>query len=191
MSNERQLKRRIKYILIIPVLLALILLGFEIYVNGINSKVGIASLALLVVYIIIVTVIYLRMLPAIGRIMVDYSLEQGKIQKELIKELEVPYAILDMSGRIMWANNIFHDTIGVSRDTRIKKNIDSYFTQLTPDIIGDGNDVETSIEYAGRQYRVSIKRVDMSAVFEGNNEETRDDDIILVVYRPDSQTSRH
>ena len=182
MSNERQLKRRIKYILIIPVLLALILLGFEIYVNGINSKVGIASLALLVIYIIIVTVIYLRMLPAIGRIMVDYSLEQGKIQKELIKELEVPYAILDMSGRIMWANNIFHDTIGVSRDTRIKKNIDSYFTQLTPDIIGDGNDVETSIEYAGRQYRVSIKRVDMSAVFEGNNEETRDDDIILVVY---------
>ena len=133
MSNERQLKRRIKYILIIPVLLALIRLGFEIYVNGINSKVGIASLALLVIYIIIVTVIYLRMLPGIGRIMVDYSLEQGKIQKELIKELEVPYAILDMSGRIMWANNIFHDTIGVSRDTRIKKNIDSYFTQLTPD----------------------------------------------------------
>lgn len=182
MSNERQLKNRIKYILIIPVILALILLGFEIFVNGIGSKVGMVSLSMLVIYIIVVVIIYLRMLPAISRIMVDYSLEQGKIQKELIKELELPYAILDMSGHILWANNIFHDVVGISRNTRIRKTIDSYFSQLTPDIIGDGNDIETSIEYSDRQYRVSIKRVDMSKVFDENGVETKDDDIVLVVY---------
>ena len=182
MSNERQLKNRIKYILIIPVILALILLGFEIFVNGIGSKVGMVSLSMLVIYIIVVVIIYLRMLPAISRIMVDYSLEQGKIQKELIKELELPYAILDMSGHILWANNIFHDVVGISRNTRIRKTIDSYFSQLTPDIIGDGNDIETSIEYSDRQYRVSMKRVDMSKVFDENGVETKDDDIVLVVY---------
>ena len=182
MNKEKQLKRRIVYIIVIPILLALILLGFEIYEHGINSKVGMLSMILLIIYIIIVLFLYLKMLPAISSVIVDYSLEQGKIQKELLQELETPYAILDLSGRIMWANNSFHDTVGVAREKRIKKTIDSFFSQLTPELIGDGNDVETSIEYEDKQYRVAIRRVDLSKVFDENKEESKDDDIVLALY---------
>ncbi|MBO4864394.1 MAG: DHH family phosphoesterase [Eubacterium sp.] len=191
MNNEKQLKRRIKYIIVIPILLALILLGFEIYENGVNSRVGMVSIVLLVIYIIVVLILYLRMIPAISSVLVDYSLEQGKIQKELLQELEIPYAILDLSGRIMWANNPFHDTVGVAREKRIRKTIDSYFPQLTPELIGDGNDVETSIEYEDKHYKVAIRRVDLSKVFDENKEEAKDDDIVLAVYLFDETELKH
>ena len=181
MNNEKQFKRRIKYIIAVPIALAIILCGFIIYENGMSSKVGMLSIALLMVYVLIVIIIYFRMMPAISSIIVDYALEQGKIQRELLHELEIPYAILDTSGHIMWANNEFHRIVGVSKDKRIRKNLDTYFPQLTPEILDD-DEVETGIDYQDKRYKVSVRRINLSKVFENDKSETRDDDIVLALY---------
>ena len=74
---------------------------------------GIVSLDTAGVYIVITIIhVFQTIFRSIEAVMVDYSLEQGKIQKELLHELEIPYAILDTTGHIMWANNMFHEIIG-------------------------------------------------------------------------------
>ena len=182
MNKEKQLKRRIEYIIIIPIILALTLLVFTIYENGLSSKVGTISVALLVVYIAVVVILYLRLIPSISSVLVDYSLEQGKVQKELLHELEIPYAILDTQGHVMWANNIFHDIVGVAQDKRIKKTVDSYFPELTVDLVSDVESIDVGIDYEDRRYRVTLKKMDLSAVFEEDKVEKNDDDIVIAMY---------
>ena len=182
MNKEKQLKRRIEYIIIIPIILALTLLIFTIYENGLDSKVGTISVALLVVYIVVVVILYLRLIPSISSVIVDYSLEQGKVQKELLHELEIPYAILDTQGHVMWANNIFHDIIGVDQDKRIKKTVDSYFPELTVDLVSEVESIDVGIEYEDRRYRVTLKKMDLSSVFEEDKLEKKDDDIVIAMY---------
>lgn len=182
MNKEKQLKRRIQCIIILPIVLALVLLGFTIYENGLDSKIGALSVALLAVYIIFVIILYLRMMPSISSVLVDYSLEQGKIQKELLQELEIPYAILDTSGHVMWANNMFHETVGVAIDKRIRKPVDSYFPELTPEILDEADDEDFSIDHGDRKYKVAIKRIDLSTVFDTEAIESKDDDIVIAMY---------
>ena len=56
-----------------------------------------------------------------------FALEQGQIQKELLKELDIPYALLDTDGKILWGNAKFIEEIGVGSKKRIRKNISAFF----------------------------------------------------------------
>ena len=182
MNNAKKLRRRIQYIIVIPIVLALVLLGFTIYENGVSTRMGIVGIILLIVYIALVVILYLRMLPAINSIMVDYSLEQGKIQKELLHELEIPYAILDTTGHIMWSNDMFHEILGIPKGKHLRKTIDAYFPEIIPDLYDGVDNLEVSIDYDVRKYKVTLKRLDLSTVFDDKKEESKDDDIVLAMY---------
>jgi len=190
MNNGNKLKRRVQLIILLPVVLALGLLGATIYLNGISSQMGVIAVALLILFIIVILILYFTLLPELSSVLVDYSLEQGKIQKELLHELEIPYAILDTDGYIMWANNMFHDTIGVAHNKRIKKPVDSYFSELMPEIIDGSESVDINVDYNDRKYKASIKRIDMSKVFDENKDEADGDDIVLALYLFDETNLR-
>ena len=190
MNNGNKLKRRVQLIILLPVVLALGLLGATIYLNGISSQMGVIAVALLILFIIAILILYFTLLPELSSVLVDYSLEQGKIQKELLHELEIPYSILDTDGHIMWANNMFHDTIGVAHNKRIKKPVDSYFSELMPEIIDGSESVDINIDYNDRKYKASIKRIDMSKVFDENKDEADGDDIVLALYLFDETNLR-
>ena len=172
MNNDKRVKRRVQLIILLPVFMSIGLLVATVYLNGFSSHMGVIAIALLVVFIIVSLILYFSLMPHLSALLTDYSLKQGKIQKELLHELEIPYAILDTDGHIMWANNMFHDTIGVARDKRIKKSVDAYFTELLPEIIDGSESVDINVNYEDRKYRASIKRIDLSRVFE----EVHDDD---------------
>ena len=165
MNNEKKIKNRIQITIVLPIILALILLGVSIYINGLDTKIGVISVVLLVVYLLIAIIMYFRLSPYYSSVLVEYSLEQGKIQKELLYEMEIPYAILDLSGHVMWSNNMFHDILGISRSKRIRKSVDTYFPEIVPELLDGTESVDINIEYDERKYRVSIKRVDLSKVF--------------------------
>lgn len=179
MNND---KNRIRWIIILPLLMAVILLGISLYMYGLDTSIGMISAMILVVYLIIAVILYLRINPYYNSALVEYSLEQGKIQKELLHELEIPYAILDLSGHVMWANNMFHQTIGIANNKRIRRTIDTYFPELVPEVLDGSESMEVNIEYSERNYRVVIKRVDLSRVFEEASEEKEEDDIMLAMY---------
>jgi len=190
MNNGNKLKRRVQLIILLPIVLALGLLGATIYLNGISSQMGVIAVALLILFIVAILIMYFTLLPELSSVLVDYSLEQGKIQKELLHELEIPYAILDTDGHIMWANNMFHDTIGVAHNKRIKKPVDSYFSELLPEIIDGSESVDINVDYNDRKYKASIKRIDMSKVFEEDKDEDKGDDIVLALYLFDETNLR-
>lgn len=182
MSNERKLKGKIKYLIIVPIILAFILMGICIYVFGVYAKQTIIALIALSIYIIIVVIAYVRLMPVINSTMVEYALEQGKIQNELLREMAVPYVILDTDGHVMWANSKFYETIGVTDKKHIKKPIDAYFPQLTPSVYENTERVEMDIEYGEKIFNAYIRRMDLTNVFLEDKEEHKNDEVVIAVY---------
>ena len=86
MNNGNKLKRRVQLIILLPIVLALGLLGATIYINGISSQMGVIAVALLILFIVAILIMYFTLLPELSSVLVDYSLEQGKIQKELLHD---------------------------------------------------------------------------------------------------------
>ena len=181
MNNDKRVKRRVQLIILLPVFMSIGLLVATVYLNGFSSHMGIIAIALLVIFLIASLVLYFSLMPHLSALLTDYSLKQGKIQKELLHELEIPYAILDTDGHIMWANNMFHDTIGVARDKRIKKSVDAYFAELLPEIIDGSESVDINVNYEDRKYRASIKRIDLSRVFEEVHEDDEKGEVTQVL----------
>ena len=191
MSNERKIKGKIRYLIIVPVIMALILMGISVFMFGAYSKKGLICLLVIAVYIILVIIAYVRLMPVINSTMVEYALEQGKIQNELLRELAIPYVILDTDGRVMWANSKFYETIGVKDKKHIKKPIDAYFPQLIPSVYENNERVEMDIEYGDRLFNAKIRRVDLTNVFLDDKSEHKDDEIVIAVYLFDETELRN
>ena len=39
--------------------------------------------------------------------LVSFATQYGQVQRKLLKELAIPYALLDEAGRVLWANSAF------------------------------------------------------------------------------------
>jgi len=182
MNSGRRLKNKLKYIILIPLLLALLLVGISIMSFGIEAKETLLTIIVAAVYCVVVIIIYMKMLPSISAAVVDYSMEQGKVQKELLHGLAVPYALMDRDGRVLWANAMFYKTIGGEKKL-LQRRIDSYIPELTPDIFAEEMGESTrEVEYRNRKYNAVIRRMDLTNAFEPDEKETKDDDIVVVMY---------
>ena len=181
MEKERSLKNKIRFLLIVPMLLAVILLAIVYMTMGLDSRETYIATGVILLYALVVTVAYLRLRPVLDANLVDYSLEQGKIQKELLKNLAVPYAILDHSGRILWANRMFRDDI-CHGEKHVRKKMDYYFPELTSSVFSHIEDNTMEIYYDDRIYNAVIKKVDLTTVFNKEAVEKKSDDIVIAFY---------
>ena len=181
MEKEKSLKNKIRFLLIVPMLLAVILLAIVYMTMGLDSRETYIATGVILLYALVVTVAYLRLRPVLDANLVDYALEQGKIQKELLKNLAVPYAILDHSGRILWANRMFRDDI-CHGEKHVRKKMDYYFPELTSSVFSHIEDNTMEIYYDDRIYNAVIKKVDLTTVFNKEAVEKKSDDIVIAFY---------
>ncbi len=183
MNEERSLKRKLYTLIIIPIVLTLIFLVTCIVIYGADSTLGLIGIGIFSVVLLTVVLAFVKLRPLVNSTLVTYALEQGKIQKELLEDLALPYAIMDQEGMILWANRLFHQVVGVNENKRIRKNVDNYFPVLTPELFKSQGTVNMDMEYGDKYYNAMIKRVDLTSVFESDSEgEKKADNIVVVMY---------
>ena len=184
MGSGRRLRNKLKYTILIPVLLAVLLAAAAIMIFGIDSREGIISLVVAGVYVLILVLVYIKLLPAISATMVDYSLEQGKIQKEMLHGLAVPYALVDTEGRVLWANAMFYKLIGVNEKKFLRRRVDHYIPELSPSVFEETEgEISMDVDHDGHHYNAVIRRMDLTHAFsEEPTAEGKDDDIVVVMY---------
>ena len=66
--------------------------------------------------------------------LVDFAVESSPLQRELLEEMSVPYQITDASGKILWTNRAFADTV---REEHMHSHISSYFPELTSEYLDE------------------------------------------------------
>ena len=81
-----------------PLALTVLLVGRVIVLYVHDKKSGAIAAAAVFIFVVWVIIFFIVLMAAIMPVVFRFALEQGQIQKELLKELDIPYALLDTDG---------------------------------------------------------------------------------------------
>jgi len=142
---------------------ALACLNIGVYVYDIKS--GLFVSAFIVMFAASTAIVYILNEQYLVNEIVGFATEYSTVQKELLNEFEVPYVILDSSGKMLWGNEKFCEMAGVNK--KYHKSIASLFPTITKEFI-QKNNVTTEIElnHNEKNYRVTVTRIQFDAMME-------------------------
>ncbi len=166
MNNKEILKRKLENYLLRPMFASLFLIVMCVALFFVDKKCGFIACVIALVTILAEFIIYFVSKASIMPTLMRFALEQGQIQKELLNQLAVPYALLDTDGKILWGNKQFVDRIGGGSKKRIRKNIGMFFPQLASEIANVKELMNINLEYDGSSYHAEVKRITIDEVFD-------------------------
>ena len=175
MKKKVKLQGSLKAYLCWPIYMTLLLVAMNISIYIIDQTAGFVMTAFVLIYFIVAFLLYFLRRPNIAGDLIRYAQNYGQVQKQLLKELSVAYAIMDVDGKILWANNELQDII----ETRspINRSVTSIFPQITKDKLpGNEFDEIIHIEYNDAYYKVVLRKV-VTPDFEDDDQFNTDIDI--------------
>ncbi len=159
MDSGFMLNNRIKRFMQIPFLLLVILVIMNAVIYAMNTNAGIVCTLFIVIYLVILILLYLHYKTLIMAEMVAFAFDQGKVQKELLKELAVPYVLVDFKGKQLWGNKGFYEIVGNEKSIR-RKSLYHLLPDITEEIMPfEREKVELDMVIEERNYHVEMKRI--------------------------------
>lgn len=166
--------------------MAVLLVVMNGVVYGVDTTSGVVVTVFILAYFGVVMYLYFRKRPNIMSDLVAFSFAHGSVQSKLIKELAVPYTLVDSNGRVLWSNKAFYDIVKSDKQ-HMRKHIQHIFTDITLELLQmepeDENQRVVHIYQNEKNYRVEIRRVDVQNVLSTNlAEDAHEDDILFAIY---------
>ena len=114
-----------------PFYLFVVLVAGSIGIFFINKQAGLASLIVDLVYLLIAWIVFCSQRTHFVDEMISFATNYGQVQKHIMMDMMIPYALIDRSGRFLWMNKQFMDIIGKGKDYH--KSIATIFPQVIPE----------------------------------------------------------
>jgi c-di-AMP phosphodiesterase-like protein len=131
-------------------------MNLSIYV--VSKKAGFIMTVFTFIYFAMAMALYYSKRNKIASELVRYAMDYGQVQKRLLKELNLPYAILDLEGKLQWGNDEFMDIIHERKTAR--HSISNIFPEITVDTLPKKEKDEVlHITYNGRNYKILLRKV--------------------------------
>ncbi|MBR6486099.1 MAG: DHH family phosphoesterase [Lachnospiraceae bacterium] len=180
MSRNVGFKGHVRTYVLWPLFFSILLIIFNIGMYFIDRRAGFITTGFAVVYIGVALFLYNRSRSIVFSEFVSFATKYGQVQRQLLRDLEIPYALMDESGKIIWTNEAFENTLKVKRDCR--KSITSIIPSIGKNQLpGIETETETLITHDDRDYRVSMKKVSLVSIMsESDVVETFDYDSFII-----------
>ncbi len=182
MKNKNKLYGALRSYLRWPLLLTVLLVSMNLCIYMIDHKASIVMSLFVALYFVIALLLYFIKRPTIIGDMVRFATNYENIQRRLLKELALPYAVLDSNGRMLWGNDEFCDIIGLEQ--KAKKSITNVFPEVTKDVFPNNEmDVELHLSFQEANYKVVLRKVltpDIEDDYYLLNEEEKDKSAYLI-----------
>lgn len=144
-----------------PVWLAILLLCMVLSIYVVDKKAAGLMLIYTALYLVIALLLFLFKRPYIMGELVRFAADYGQVQRSFVKELDVPYGIMDLEGHLIWSNNELKDIVKLEKTAR--SSIFDIFEELTLEQLPTvEEDVTLHIVHSGKNYRVLMRLIDMS-----------------------------
>ena len=166
MKQRIRLKGRLKAYLRSALLLGILLAAVDISLYFLDVRSGIVVTAFLVFYCIIMSLLLYYNKPIIMNELINFATQYGQIQKKLLRELELPYTLMDEDGRIVWTNAAFENI--VHKDKRYHKSITSLFPSITKDKLQFDIDAEFELTFEEREYVIKLKKISVDEALDNS-----------------------
>lgn len=120
---------------------------------------ALTGLIFTVAYFVLSLILYFRSSPWLMQEMIDFATRYAQVQKKILQEFALPYALLDGDGTFLWMNDEFIKLTG--KDRHYHKNISVLFPEVRPeDLPGDEEDATNCrIATRGRTYRAVFEKL--------------------------------
>ena len=182
MNKKLKFKGSMKQFMRWPLYLTILLIWLDILIFMVSVKAGILATLGIVVYIVAALLLTRFHRPLILNDLIAFANQYESLEKRLLDDLALPYAIMDTNGRMIWSNKVFAELTG--KEQLYNKHITTIFPEITPDTlpVPEKQEItEMSTNFGDRIYRVSMQLVTMKDVVnEARILENVDADINLV-----------
>ena len=138
------------------------MLAVNVAMYFIDLRAAVLLTGFTVIYLGIILFLYFYNKPGIMNELISFAAEYGQIQKRLLRELDLPYALLDSSGKVLWTNEAFEKVTHLPKGYR--KSITALFPAITRDRLPDESEVEETeyeLVYEGNEYSAKFRKVSL------------------------------
>lgn len=183
MKNKIKFKGRLGVFFNWPIIISVALASLNVGVYVYDIKSGIFVTIFIVLYAVSTAIVYAINTQYIAHEVVGFATEYSTVQKKLLNEFEIPYVLLDSSGKVMWLNEKFSEVTGV--DKKYHKSITSLFPSITKEFLQKNiNATEVEASYGEKDYRVAIHRVNFESMMSQkiNFDVTPENEYMIALY---------
>lgn len=153
-----KLKGRLRRYLNWPVYFTIVLILMDVFMYTQNVQMGAEFTGFILVYFAIVFVEERRNKSLLMNELVNFATQYGTVQKQLLNEFEIPYALLDYNSKFLWVNEKFTEITG--KDKNYHKSVTTVFPGLTKDVLQKSDSLESmNVTLDEHIYRLSMKRI--------------------------------
>ena len=168
MKNKIKIKGMLKSYISISVYLGVLLCAVDLAVWFLDVRSALVMTAFTFFYFLILFVFSRNNKPIIMNELISFATEYGQIQRQLLRELEVPYVLLDDSGRVFWTNKAFEQVVHKGKGYR--KAISTLIPELTRDKLpGETDATEVEISFEGSEYLAKCRKVSLKEMAENSD----------------------
>ncbi len=159
MNNSLKLTGKIKYYLQWPLYMIVLWTVMAVVLTiRFGTEAGIVSGAFILVYTLIILILYFRATPGLMTEMIAFATHYGQVQKKILKEFAMPYALLDEKGDVLWMNDAFSELIGKQR--KYSKNVTELFEEVEDEHLPASEKASMiRVEKEGKVFSAEMKRV--------------------------------
>ena len=169
MKNKIQLKGMLKSYVTISIYLGILLCVVDIAIWLLDVKSALVMTVFTIFYFLIILVFSRNNKPIIMNELISFATEYGQIQRQLLRELEVPYVLLDDTAKVFWTNKAFEQVVHKGKGYR--KAISTLIPELTRDKLPNA-EVETTdvaVSYEGSEYLAKCRKVSLKEMAENSD----------------------
>lgn len=156
-----------------PLYLGVLVIFMNVVIGAISLSAGLVMFFFTLIYLGIAGSLYLYKKKGFLPGLVDFSADYAWVQKKLLMDLDIPYAMTDEHGHILWMNGDFSELLQGEK-SKIRS-IHTLFPEITRDML-DKLQEKCSIHtsWGDGKYRVDLKPVwiqgdgDTAALFDGD-----------------------
>lgn len=170
MKNSVKLKGRLKSYLQSSLYLGFLLIAVDILIYMLDYRSGLILSGFIIFYIAIILSMMFYNKPIIMNELVSFATQYGQIQRRLLRDLELPHALLDDSGKVIWTNIAFEKL--VHQEKGYRKSITALFPSITKDKLPGANEedeVEFDVEYESGNYIAKLKKISLKEMAENSD----------------------
>lgn len=168
-NQNLKLKGKLQTFLHISLLLGLLLAVVDIWIYTIDVKAGVVLSGFVLFYLVMSLILEGFKKSILMNELISFATQYGQIQKRLLRDLELPSALLDETGKVIWTNRMFEEVI--HKPKGFNKDIHSVFPAITREKLPKENSEITELSFAfeEREFNAKIRRIPLAEMVENSD----------------------
>ncbi|MBE5848167.1 MAG: DHH family phosphoesterase [Lachnospiraceae bacterium] len=160
MKKRMKIKGRLRVYLQASLFLGILLAFVNLGIYFLDIRAAFLMSGAMVFYFAVVLILLFYNKPIIMNELISFATEYGQIQRALLRDMEVPYILMDESGKVMWSNDAFNAL--VHKESGYRKAISNLFPTITKEkLLSDSDEWKEDVAFDDREFEMHMKKVSL------------------------------